>query len=169
MSAKSAVTVLRSPSIAVAASGCPGLTRISEAIDAAGERVSAAAALRASAVPQSSQNADEGAFSAPHFAQRLDSELPQAAQNFLPVVLSVPHLLQRIALPGTQATDPSCITRRREGAAGCVTPPRRWPPSAWPQSEALSEGASSPPLPTISQLAPGLAASRRFTACVRRQ
>jgi hypothetical protein len=51
-----------------------------------------------SAVPQSSQNADAGAFSAPHFGQRLDSGLPHAAQNFLPLVLSVPHLVQRIAL-----------------------------------------------------------------------
>ena len=54
-------------------------------------------ALPASAVPQSSQNADDGAFSAPHFGQRLDSGLPHAAQNFLLVVLSVPHLVQCIA------------------------------------------------------------------------
>ncbi len=54
--------------------------------------------LAVSAVPQSSQNADEGPFSAPHFGQRLDSGLPQAAQNFLLVVLSVPHLVQRIRL-----------------------------------------------------------------------
>ena len=59
----------------------------------------AGAASPASAVPQSSQNADAGAFSAPHFGQRLDNGLPQAAQNFLLVVLSVPHLVQRIALP----------------------------------------------------------------------
>jgi hypothetical protein len=58
-------------------------------------------------VPQSSQNADEGAFSAPHFGQRRDSWLPHAAQNFLFVVLSVPHLVQRIGGPGNQATGPS--------------------------------------------------------------
>jgi hypothetical protein len=57
------------------------------------------AALPASAAPQSSQNADEGEFSAPHFGQRLDSGLPHAAQNFRPVVLSVPHLAQCIVLP----------------------------------------------------------------------
>jgi len=51
-------------------------------------------------VPQSSQNANEGAFSAPHFGQRLDSGLPHPGQNFLFVVLSVPHLVQRIALLG---------------------------------------------------------------------
>jgi hypothetical protein len=44
------------------------------------------------------KNADEGAFSAPHFGQRLDSGLPHAAQNFLLVVLSVPHLVQRMRL-----------------------------------------------------------------------
>jgi hypothetical protein len=59
--------------------------------------------LTASALPQSSQNTDAGAFSAPHFGQRLDSELPHAAQNFLPVVLSVPHFVQRIATTFPQA------------------------------------------------------------------
>ena len=48
-------------------------------------------------MPQSSQNADEGAFSAPHLGQRMESGLPQAAQNFLPVVLSAPHFVHRIA------------------------------------------------------------------------
>jgi hypothetical protein len=57
-------------------------------------------------LPQSSQNADEGAFSAPHFGQRLGSGLPHAAQNFLLVVLSVPHLVQRIALPGNPSDWP---------------------------------------------------------------
>ena len=57
-------------------------------------------------MPQSSQNADEGAFSAPHFGQRLGSGLPHAAQNFLLVVLSVPHLVQRIALPGKPSDSP---------------------------------------------------------------
>src|SRR5216684_1119763 len=61
------------------------------------------AALPASAAPQSSQNADEGAFSAPHFGQRLDSGLPHAAQNFLFVVLSVPHLVQRMRLTLSQS------------------------------------------------------------------
>jgi len=47
-------------------------------------------------VPQSSQNAEEGAFSAPHFGHRLEIGLPHTAQNFLPVLLSVPHFEQRI-------------------------------------------------------------------------
>ena len=49
--------------------------------------------------PQSSQNADDGAFSALHCGHRRASGLPHAAQNFLPVVLSVPHLEQRTRLP----------------------------------------------------------------------
>jgi len=60
--------------------------------------------LTASALPQSSQNTDVGAFSALHFGQRLERGLPHAAQNFLPVVLSVPHFAQRIALPVEKLT-----------------------------------------------------------------
>jgi hypothetical protein len=50
------------------------------------------------AVPQSSQKADEGAFSEPHFGQRAANRRPHAEQNFLPVVLSVPHSEHRIIL-----------------------------------------------------------------------
>ena len=57
-------------------------------------------------MPQSSQNADEGAFSAPHFAQRWDIGLPHAAQNFLLVVLSVPQLVQRIAIVRARGHSP---------------------------------------------------------------
>jgi hypothetical protein len=97
MSANNALTVLRSPSIVAEAFGCPGVSRISGTVDAAlGVPVAAGPALPASAVPQSSQNAEEGAFSAPHFGQRLESGLSQAAQNFLPVVVSVPHFAQRM-------------------------------------------------------------------------
>src|ERR1700730_14754290 len=101
MSANSAVTVLRSPSIVAEGSCCSRVTRILGAVDAAcGELVAAGAARPARAAPPSSQNADDGAFSPPHFGQRLDSGLPHAAQNFLLVVLSVAHLVQRIALLG---------------------------------------------------------------------
>jgi hypothetical protein len=58
-----------------------------------------------SAVPQSSQNTEEGAFSAPHFGQRLDSGLPHAAQNFLPVALSVPHFEHCIATTFPEADE----------------------------------------------------------------
>src|SRR4051812_26481692 len=97
ISANRAVTVLRSPSFVVEAS-CSGVTLITGAIDTAGKPIAEEAALPDSAVPQSSQNADEGAFSAPHFGQLRDSGVPHAAQNFLLVVLSVPHFEQRISL-----------------------------------------------------------------------
>ena len=58
--------------------------------------VEAGAAASVSAPPQSSQNFDARALSAPHFEQRFDSALPHTAQNFLPLVLSVPHFAQRI-------------------------------------------------------------------------
>jgi hypothetical protein len=109
MSANKAVTVLRSPSTVAEASGCSGVTRISEPV-----------AALPSAVPQSSQNADEDAFSAPHFGQRLGSGLPHAAQNFLLLVLSVPHLLQRIALPA-EPSDSLFLYHPASGrTAGCA-------------------------------------------------
>jgi hypothetical protein len=81
--------------------------------------VATGAALLTSAVPQSSQNVDDGAFSAPHFEQRLDSGLPQAGQNFRPVLLSTPHLVQRIALPlrGTWPLVSLIGRKQRESAA----------------------------------------------------
>ena len=51
------------------------------------------------AAPQSSQNFDEGSFSAVHRGQRIASGLPQLAQNFRPLLLSLPHLGQWI-FPG---------------------------------------------------------------------
>jgi hypothetical protein len=58
--------------------------------------------LKASAEPQSPQNLDAGAFSAPHFGQLIASSLPHWEQNFLPATVSVSHLEQRIELPGYQ-------------------------------------------------------------------
>ena len=40
-------------------------------------------------------------------------------QNFAPWGFSAEQFWQRIDLPVDQATGPPCITRRREGAAGC--------------------------------------------------
>src|SRR5690349_16510156 len=97
MSANSAVTVLRSSSIVVEGSGS-GVTLITGATDVSDEPIAADVALPDSAVPQSSQNTDDDAFSAPHCAQLRDSGLPHAAQNFLPVVLSVPQFEQRMGL-----------------------------------------------------------------------
>src|SRR5216684_1916465 len=78
------------------------------------------AALPASAAPQSSQNADEGAFSAPHFGQRLARRLPHAAQNFLLVVLSVPHLVQRMRLILRDSDGPPLVSSSvAQRPAGC--------------------------------------------------
>src|SRR6185437_6889263 len=102
MSANSAVTVLRSPSVGSGASGGAEVKRISVLVGFICVETSAAGdSLRVRALPQSSQNSDEGAFSPPHFGQRFVSGLPQAAQNFRPVVLSAPHFVHRIALPPT--------------------------------------------------------------------
>jgi hypothetical protein len=98
MSANSAVTVLRSSSVAGETSCCSDMIRISGPVDPVPDAgVAAGMALPASALPQSSQNSDAGAFSELHFGQLFESGLPHAAQNFLPVLLSVPHFEQRIA------------------------------------------------------------------------
>jgi hypothetical protein len=92
ISAKNAVTVLRSPSGGSPA-GCSSVTRpLAAAVAAWSERAADDVGVPARAAPQSSKNADEGAFSATHFGQRLDSGLPHKAQNFRPVVLSFPAL-----------------------------------------------------------------------------
>jgi hypothetical protein len=50
-----------------------------------------------SGLPQSSQNAEEGEFSAAQLGQFLISALPQQAENFRLVVLSFPHFVQRMS------------------------------------------------------------------------
>src|SRR5713101_6667937 len=100
ISANSAVTVLRSASGAVEVPGCSAVTRISGGAERVrDERGAAGSALPVRAAPQSPQNLDAGAFSAPHFGQRIASPLPHWEQNFLPARFSVSHLEQRIELP----------------------------------------------------------------------
>jgi len=65
--------------------------------------VVADAAFSASAVPQSSQKADEDSFSALHFGQRLDKGLPQAAQQ------ACASILQSLNLHPGQRADPARI------------------------------------------------------------
>src|SRR5215469_18348164 len=97
MSAKSAVTVLRSPSMADKASACSGVMRISFAVeDAIADESGPGRAIAASAVPQSAQNLALAEVSVPHFGQRIGSGLPHSAQNRLPDKLSAPHFEQRI-------------------------------------------------------------------------
>src|SRR5215472_11645078 len=83
MSANRAVTVLRSPSIAVDPSD---VTRICEVVDRDSDALAGAEdSLLERAVPQSSQNAEVGAFSAPQLEQLRSRGFPHAAQNLLPV------------------------------------------------------------------------------------
>src|SRR5260221_10657999 len=86
MSANSALTVLRSPSIAGNSPCCSEVILTVGAADLTCDELGAVA-LVASALPQSSQNSDAGAFSAPQLAHRLPSGFPHVAQNFLPLLL----------------------------------------------------------------------------------
>src|SRR5215471_15806501 len=97
ISANSAVTVLRSPSMAGKASACSGVMRISFAVeDAIADESKPGRVIAASAVPQSAQNLALAEVSAPHCGQRIASGLPHSAQNRLPDKLSAPHFEQRI-------------------------------------------------------------------------
>src|SRR5262249_27175352 len=93
MSANSAVTVLRSPSVSVEASASSAVTRIASA----GVLARTIEAFPASAAPQSPQNFLAAGFSEPHLGQRLPSCAPQSAQNRLPAGFSAPHFEQRIS------------------------------------------------------------------------
>src|SRR5215469_1817033 len=96
MSANSAVTVLRSPSMFSRAvlSPCsplaltrPGTTTLADDT-----------ALATSRVPHCLQKLASEGFSAPHFAQRPPKAPPQPTQNFASSGLSRAHLGQRIAV-----------------------------------------------------------------------
>src|SRR5580692_3172872 len=96
ISANSAVTVLRSPSV------------VSEVIRSAAMRMPEIASVDGLAIseprcgpralPQSAQNLASGGLSEPHFEQWFDNWLPHSVQNFLPGSPSDPHLEQRILL-----------------------------------------------------------------------
>lgn len=87
MSAKIAVTVLRSPSTVEGDSG----------VVVAGTSVAEAAAARAA--PHSPQNFLAAGFSEAHLEQRLTSADPQSEQNRLPSGFSEPHFVQHIESP----------------------------------------------------------------------
>ena len=91
MSANSAVTVLRSPSISSGAAA--SITRIPESFDLAPEALS----RTSSTVPHSPQKRLLGGLSALHFGQRFASGAPQSPQNFLLGGFSAPHFEQRIS------------------------------------------------------------------------
>src|SRR6266849_1240669 len=105
ISANSAVTVLRSPSIAIAAPGCSGVTRIldAESVDGVAPPETA---LSMSGAPHLPQKLEEGGFSALHFAHELLSAFPHCAQKLLPGVLFVPHFVQCTGVPPNRPTGP---------------------------------------------------------------
>src|SRR6266404_4587242 len=98
MSANSAVTVLRSPSIA---SGelLSGATRTLEASPSGDKVAPAAAAPFVSGAPHLPQKSDVVGLSVLHFAQSLVSAFPHFAQKLLADGLLVPHFEQRIDAP----------------------------------------------------------------------
>src|SRR5690242_1116201 len=97
ISANSAVTVLRSPSVASEASGCAEVKRISVLVGVIGVEINAAGArASASAAPHSPQNLSPGWLEVPQLAHVVIKAAPQAAQNLRPSRLSLPHLEQRM-------------------------------------------------------------------------
>ena len=110
MSANSAVTVLRSPSVAPEASSCSGATRIPSGVDTVGP---VAPAPLVSGAPHLPQKLDVAGLSALHFAQSFVSAFPHCAQKLFADGLFALHFEQRIRIPRMQATGPSCITRCR--------------------------------------------------------
>src|ERR1700720_4824291 len=99
MSANSAVTVLRSPSIVPAsAEFCSGATCTPGANPGDDEVTAAAPASFVSGAPHLPQKSDVGGVSALHFAQCFARAFPHFAQKLFVEGLFVPHFEQRIAL-----------------------------------------------------------------------
>src|SRR6516164_4360374 len=90
MSAKSIVTVLRSPSRFSPVGSSP--MRIRASLDFVIESASAAPRL----APHESQNFASGRFSTPHAGHLAARRAPHLSQNFALSRLSVPHFAQRI-------------------------------------------------------------------------
>jgi hypothetical protein len=93
MSAKSAVTVLRSPSSRVETSMLSGATRTPAATSEAGGVATAEFSLLARAAPHLPQKFEVGGFSALHFGQSFANPFPHFAQKLLVEGLLVPHLV----------------------------------------------------------------------------
>src|SRR6266851_524102 len=106
ISANSAVTVLRSPSIVRAPSGCSGATRASNAASDVDGVAPKETALSMSGAPHLPQKLEDGGFSALHFAHNLSSAFPHCAQKLLPEGLFVPHFVQRTGVPPTGPNRP---------------------------------------------------------------
>src|ERR1700736_46922 len=112
MSANSAVTVLRSPSITPAsAEVCSGATCAPEASPGDDEVTAGAPTLFVSRAPHLPQKSDVGGFSVLHLAQGLVSAFPHFAQKLLADGLLVPHFEQRIGLQQRQTTGSPLVSR----------------------------------------------------------
>src|SRR5215472_5155972 len=94
MSAKSAVTVLRSPSRFSAAD--VSVTRMGASFIFAAEAATVASAPNAT--PQESQNFASARFSAPHEAHLGENLPPHLSQKRAPSRLSAPHFAHRMAV-----------------------------------------------------------------------
>src|SRR5208282_1664619 len=94
ISANSAVTVLRSPSIAKGA-GLSSVTRMPEEFGAAAFK-GAALAVALKALPHCAQNLATGGFSKPHCAHRRLIGVAHSMQNFAPSGFSAEQFWQRI-------------------------------------------------------------------------
>src|SRR5713226_4652200 len=98
MSANSAVTVLRSPSSVVEASGCSGVMRtVGPSSLATGDGLGAPVPGAASSgAAHSSQNLALGVLTAPHRGHFAGNAVAHSLQNFVPSRLSLPHFAQRM-------------------------------------------------------------------------
>src|SRR5215471_12498010 len=100
MSANSAVTVLRSPSVS-AAEDSVALKLIEAGVLALADWLEAVApAAPTSAVAHCPQKSAAGEFSNPHFAQRRLNGAAHCSQNLSPSGFSAPQLEQRISVAG---------------------------------------------------------------------
>src|SRR5580658_8044883 len=92
ISAKSAVTVFRSPALADKSGNSRAGVASPEAVLAAAGRLPFASRLK----PQSRQNFAGAVYSAPHLGHLAANGLPHSAQNLVPAGFSELHLGQRI-------------------------------------------------------------------------
>jgi len=137
MSAKSAVTVLRSPSIAVDPSGCSDVTRISGAVYAVSDdRTEAVFELPTRAAPQSPQNFSPGSLPAPHAGQTSLSGWPNWTQNLRALTIIGPARAATHWSPPSESHGPRLLYHlpsRVDQQAGyrANAGTTRWDPARW--------------------------------------
>src|SRR5207248_2343443 len=99
ISANSAVTVLRSPSICADSAGCPGVTGIAKSGFTAmgGDSAALAPGAASNGAAHSSQNLAVSILIAPQRRHFAANGAAHSLQNFAPSRLSFPHFVQRIS------------------------------------------------------------------------